>query len=101
MAQTVKNPPVILETWVLTLGWEDPLEAGMATHSTILAWEIHGQRSLVGCSPCGHKESDTTEGLSTAHIACPQQLGSAFIDLLCRELYELRLSGIWRPLVMD
>ena len=40
VAQTVKNPPVILETWVLTLGWEDPLEAGMATHSTILAWRI-------------------------------------------------------------
>ena len=38
----------------------------MATHSSILAWEIHGQRSLVGCSPCGHKESDTTDGLSTS-----------------------------------
>ena len=37
--------------WVQFLGGEDPLEDGMATHSSILAWEIHGQRSLVGYSP--------------------------------------------------
>ena len=40
MAQTVKNPPTMQETWVLSLGWEDPLENEMATHSNILAWEI-------------------------------------------------------------
>ena len=40
------------------LGWEDPLEEGMAAHSSILAWEnSHGQRSLVGYSPRGHKDS--------------------------------------------
>ena len=39
------------ETWVRSLGQEDPLEKGMATHSSILAWRIHGQRSLVGYSP--------------------------------------------------
>ena len=38
MAQTVKSPPVIEETWVPSLGQEDPLEKGMATHSSILAW---------------------------------------------------------------
>ena len=38
MAQMVKNPPVVWETWVQSLGWEDPLEEGMATHSSILAW---------------------------------------------------------------
>ena len=43
------------------LGWEDPLEEGMATHSSILAWKSHGQRSLVGCCPCSCKELDTTE----------------------------------------
>ena len=37
MAQTVKNPPVIQETWVQSLGQEDPLEKGMATHSSLLA----------------------------------------------------------------
>ena len=38
VAQLVKNPPAMWETWVLSLGWEDPLEKGMATHSSILAW---------------------------------------------------------------
>ena len=40
MAQIVKNAPAIQETWVWSLGWEDPLEEGMATHSSILAWRI-------------------------------------------------------------
>ena len=52
--------------WVPSLGQEDPLEKSMATHSSILAWEIHGQSSLVGYSPRGHKESDTTQ--ATYHI---------------------------------
>ena len=36
----VKNPPAMWETWVQSLGWEDPLEEGMATHSSVLAWRI-------------------------------------------------------------
>ena len=40
MAQTVKRLPTVQETWVLSLGWEDPLEKEMATHSSILAWKI-------------------------------------------------------------
>ena len=40
VVQTVKNPPAMRETWVQSLGWEDPLEKGMATHSGILAWRI-------------------------------------------------------------
>ena len=40
VAQTVKNPPAMRETWVRSLGWEDPLEEGKATHSSILAWRI-------------------------------------------------------------
>ena len=39
-AQLVKNPPAMQETWVRSLGWEDPLEKGKATHSSILAWKI-------------------------------------------------------------
>ena len=50
---------------IRSLGWEDPLEEGMATTPIFLPGESHGQRSLVGCSPQGHKESDTTERLST------------------------------------
>ena len=40
VAQLVKNPPAMQETWVRSLGWEDPLEKGKATHSSILAWRI-------------------------------------------------------------
>ena len=49
------------KTWVQSLGLEDPLEEGMAIHSSILAWKPHGQRSLVGYSPQGLQESDATE----------------------------------------
>ena len=49
------------ETWVQSLGWEDLLEKGMATHSSILPREFHGHGSLVGCSPWGCKELDKTE----------------------------------------
>ena len=40
MAQLVKNPPAMQETWVQSLSWEDPLEKGKVTHSSILAWRI-------------------------------------------------------------
>ena len=49
------------ETWVQSLGREDPLEKGMAV---FLPGESRGQRSLAGCSPCSHKESDMTEQLT-------------------------------------
>ena len=63
MAQAVKHVPVVQETRVRSLGWEDPLEKEMATHSVLLPGKFHGLRSLVGYSPWGCKESDTTEGL--------------------------------------
>ena len=62
-----KNPPTMQETeemWVQSLSWEDPLEEEMATHSSILAGEFHGQRRLVGYSPWDHKELDKTERLT-------------------------------------
>jgi len=40
VAQLIKNPPAMQETWIQSLGWEDPLEKGIATHSSILAWRI-------------------------------------------------------------
>ena len=58
VAQLVKNLPAMRETWVPSLGWEDPLEKGKATHSSILACRI-GQES-----DKSHKELDTTEPLS-------------------------------------
>ena len=54
MAQLVKNPPVMLETWVLSLGWEDALEKGMATHSSILAWRIPWTVPSMGLQRVGH-----------------------------------------------
>ena len=64
VAQMVKNLPAIQNTWVRSLDWDYPLEKGMATHSSILAWRIHPMdRSLAGHSPWGCKESDTTERL--------------------------------------
>jgi len=52
----VKNLPATQGTRVRFLGWEDPLEKGMVTHSSILAWRNHGQRSLAGYSRWGGKE---------------------------------------------
>ena len=62
----VKNLPAMQETWVRSLGWEDPLEEGMATHSSILAWRIPWTEEPGDYSPWGHKESDTSEQLSRA-----------------------------------
>ena len=61
VAQMVKNLPAMQETQAWFLGQEDPLEKGMATHSSILPEESHAQRSLVGYSPWVHEESDMTE----------------------------------------
>ena len=58
VAQLVKNLPAMWETWVRSLGWEDPLEKGTTTHSSILAWRIPWMYS-----PWGRKESDMTERL--------------------------------------
>ena len=54
VAQTVKHLSAMQETQVQPLGQEDPLEKEMATHSTVLAWRILGQKRMVGYSPKGH-----------------------------------------------
>ena len=56
-----KNPPAMRETWVQSLGWEDPLEKGTAPHSSILVWRIPWTEEPGGYSPWGCKESYTTE----------------------------------------
>ena len=61
VAQMLKCPSAMQKTWVRSLGREDFLEKEMATHSSTLAWKIPRMRSLVGYSPWGRKESDTTE----------------------------------------
>ena len=66
VAQMVKNSPAMWKTWVRSLGWQDPLEEGMETYSSILAWRIPMDRCLAGYSPWGRNKSDTAEWLSTA-----------------------------------
>ena len=64
VAQIIKNLPGMRETWVPSLGWEDPLEKGTTTHSSILAWRIPWTVEPGWLVRGGHKESDTTECLS-------------------------------------
>ena len=61
VAHMVKNMPAVQEPWIWSLGWEDPLERGMATHSSILAWRVPRTEGLVGYSPRGHRESEMTQ----------------------------------------
>ena len=61
----VKNLPAMQETHIHSLGQEDPLEKGMATHSSILDWEIPWTEEPGGLQSWGCKESDTTERIST------------------------------------
>ena len=63
MAQTVKHLSAMQETWVQSLGWEDPLEKEMVAHPVFLPGKSHGPWSLVGYRPWDRKESDTTERL--------------------------------------
>ena len=63
VAQLVKNPPVMWETWVWSLGWEDPLEKGKGTTPVFRPREFHGLYS----TRC-HKESDTAEQLSLSYV---------------------------------
>ena len=59
VAQMVKDPPTMRETWVRSLGWEDPLEAGMATHSSIIAWKIPMNRGAWRATVHGVAKSQT------------------------------------------
>ena len=61
VAQTVKNLPAVQETWVQSMGWEDPLEEGMATHSSILAWRIPRTEEPSKVYPWDYKESDMSD----------------------------------------
>ena len=57
------------ETWVQSLGWENPLEKGVATHFNILAWKSVWTEEPCGYSPWGCKELDTTERLMRSHFS--------------------------------
>ena len=75
------------ETRVQFLGQENPLEKGMATHSSILAGEIHGERSLVDYSPWSHMELNTTEH---SHVTCACNVPNRPISFRQDEIYDKR-----------
>jgi len=64
VAQIVKNLPAMWESWVRSLGWEDPLDEGIATHSGILTWRIPIDRGSWWATVHGVEELDTTEQIS-------------------------------------
>ena len=66
----VKNPPATQETWVRSLGWEDPLEEGMTPHSSISAWRIPMDRGAWWATVHGVTELDVTEHV-VAHSMFP------------------------------
>ena len=70
VAQMVKNPSIIQETWVPSLGGGDSLEDGVSPHFSILAWRIPIDRGTWWATVRGRQESDTTEPLRTAHLRC-------------------------------
>ena len=79
MAQLVKSPPTMQEAQVWSLGQEDPLEKEIETHSTILG-KSHGQQSLVGYNPWGHKELDMTWRLNQTELMCQEGLSILIIN---------------------
>ena len=65
VVQLVKNPPAVWETWVWSLGWEEPLDKGMATHSSVLAWRILMDKGAWLATVHGVTKSRTLEWLRT------------------------------------
>ena len=67
IAQLVKNLPAMQETWVQSLGWEDPLDEEMAAHSSILPWSIPQTEEPGGLQSMGSQELDMTQRLNRHH----------------------------------
>ena len=94
----VKNPPAMQETWVRSLGWEDPLEEGMATHSSILDWRIPMDRGTWWATAHGVPKSQ--ERISTAQhrsrCALAVLLGYLVQFLVCSNSYLVKhvIKGI-------
>ena len=84
VAQLVKNPPAMQETWIRPLGWDDPLEKGKTTHSSILAWRI-----------LGRKEWDTTERLSLSLVRSSQLGGRDVKTVIIQRKKECSEGPCW------
>ena len=91
----VKNLPVMQETRVRSLGWEDPLRKEEAAHCSILAWKIP-QRTLVGYSQWGYTESETTE---SAHMQNTVQVFCIYLKtttVFCKVLDMVDDTTLWK-----
>ena len=99
VTQLVKNPPALQETWVWSLGWEDPLQEGMASHSSILVWRTPWTEEPGGLQFMGSQESDTTERLSTAqHYICRY---SSVVKSCLALLWSMKPAGLLCPWVLQ
>ena len=100
----VQNLLAMRETQVRSLGQEDPLEEGLATVPVFLPGEFHGESSLAGYSPWGHKESDTTERLSAHTLSHIQRnrkistLGLEELILVTWPYYRKQSVDLTQPL---
>ena len=74
VAQSIKNPPARQETWVRSVGWEDPLEKRMATHSRILAWRIPTDRGIWWATVHGVAKTATKHSTPHIYIASARHL---------------------------
>ena len=95
VVQTVKNLSAVQETRVWSLGREDPLEKGMATHPSILAWRLPWTEEPGGCSPSGRRESDRTERLTLLLPIYLMDVGSA-----TPSVHSVLISKLLLPLVV-
>ena len=101
VAQTLKNPPAMWETWVPSLGWEDPLEEGMAIHSSILAWRIPMDRETwwvilhgVAKSLTETKHSTVCKYILILQIQRPQSCSQKLLTLY--QLQSLSIDNSWQ-----
>ena len=92
VAQTVKNLPAVQETRVWSLGWEDPLEKAMATHSSILAWRISWTEEPGGLQSLELQELDMTEQLTLSTLNDVEHL---FICLVAIYVFFAEISVLW------
>ena len=94
-----KHLPAMRETRVWSLGWEDLLEEEMATPPVFMPGESHGRRSLVGYSPWGHKESDTTERLHF-HFTRKIKTGYVIVFPLTMIFWCIRIIRWMQPIAL-
>ena len=97
VAQRLKRLPAVWETWVRSLGWEDPLEKEMASHSSILAWRIPWTEELGGYSPrVAKSQTRLSDFTFTFTLGSSTQVSSVAQSWLGRSLYKGTREGIPR-----